>query len=336
VSPKSRILVTGACGFIGGALGRRLLAEGHEVIGIDNLSRKGTETNATELQRLGLQLHQIDLADSTLARAAIAAAAPFDALFHLAGQVAVTTSYADPVRDFRDNAQASFNVIDAVRACSPRAYCLYASTNKVYGRLHVNEPVGLDYPLNPYTPYGISKAVGELYFAEYGRPEIGLTTCCLRQSCIFGDRQWGVEDQGWVAWFAIANAFGIPITIFGDGSQVRDLLFIDDLVDLYLEAWTKRLAGVYPVGGGASNKISLRESLDLISQVSGRPFAEIRYEAARPGDQPYFVADISWAKSAGLDWRPRVTIEAGLRRMISWIESNEPAIRDMLARRSRL
>ncbi len=319
----SKLIVTGACGFIGSVLTARLLESGHEVIGIDNLSRRGSSLNAEELKtQKGFQLIEHNLCQAEETFRIFKAIGPVDAVFHLAAQVAVTTSYQERLLDFQGNACASFHVIEAIKRYSPEAYCLYASTNKVYGKLHICQPVGLDMPLNPYTPYGVSKATGEMYFTEYGRPEMGLTTCCFRQSCIYGHHQFGVEDQGWLAWFAIANLLQKPITIYGDGKQIRDLLFVDDLVALYLNAWQKRLTGVYPVGGGASNAISLATGIELIETLMGQSYASVQYEAMRPGDQPYFVADLEWTAAHDIQWRPTVTVQDGLISMRDWIRSN--------------
>lgn len=318
-----RVIITGACGFIGTCLSQRLMGQGMDVIGIDNLSRPGSELNALELaENNNFSLWRVDLSHGQKVDDIFATIGPVDAVFHLAAQVAVTTSYIDRKKDFLDNAAASFNVIEAIKRYSPDAYGLYASTNKVFGHIDVSKPVTVDYPLNPYTPYGVSKAVGEMYFTEYGRSEMGLTTVSFRQSCIYGHHQFGVEDQGWVAWFAIANVLGHPITIYGDGKQVRDLLFVEDLIDLYIEAWEKRLTGVYPVGGGESNSISLMEGLDEIQKVTGKQFKNIAYDEVRPGDQPYFVADLSWARSVGIDWKPKVGVPEGTEIMLDWIRKN--------------
>ena len=326
------VLVTGACGFIGTCLCHRLRAEGHTVIGIDNLSRRGSELNALELSGIGVDLHRVDASNAPKLFYLASQLGSIDAVFHLSAQVAVTSSYANRQVDFYDNALASFNVIEAVKRYMPEAYCLYASTNKVYGHITVSEPVGVGQPTDPYTPYGVSKAAGEMYWLEYGRPELGLTTCSLRQSCIYGHHQFGVEDQGWVAWFTIANLLGETITLYGDGMQVRDLLFVDDLVDLYLECWDKRLTGAWPVGGGPANAINLRDCLALIEEKTGQPFAEVRHEPTRPGDQPYFVADMDWTPGAGLDWRPSTAIPNGVDRMIAWIRDNEDSIRRAVKR----
>lgn len=325
-----KVIVTGACGFIGTCLCRRLFEAGCRVTGIDNLSRAGSEINAEELKRSRqFTFVKADLSDTKAALRVFEEIGPADAVFHFAGQVAVTTSYVNRLNDFRGNAATGFNVIESVKRFSPGAYCVYASTNKVFGHIVVEKPVGLERPLDPCTPYGVSKAVGELYFTEYGRPPLGLSTCCFRQSCIYGHHQFGVEDQGWVAWFAIANLLGVPVTIYGDGKQVRDLLYIEDLVDLYLEAWEKRLTGVYPVGGGLPNAISLMEGIELIRTLTGRDYRELRKEPSRPGDQPYFVADLAWAKPAGLTWSPRTGCREGLGKMISWIRENEAGLRKL-------
>ena len=324
----SKVVVTGACGFIGTCLSLRLMDEGIRVIGIDNLSRPGSEVNALELLAGDLfTLYRVDLSNTPKVDKLFSELGSVDVVFHLAAQTAVTTSYVDRQRDFLDNAVASFNVIESVKRYSPDAYCLYASTNKVYGHIQVSRPVGLDYSLNPYTPYGVSKATGELYFTEFGRTELGLRTCSLRQSCIYGHHQYGVEDQGWIAWFAIANILDLPITIYGDGEQIRDLLFIDDLIDLYLACWQRQITGVYPVGGGPLNAINLKQGLDLISSITGKPFTTIRYDKVRSGDQPYFVADLSWIEKVGLDWSPRTDVEQGVRKMVDWIRLNANQIK---------
>lgn len=322
-----RVIITGACGFIGTCLTKRVIANGVRVVGIDNLSRRGSEINADELAGERFELIRADLSHTAKVMDVFAAIGEVDAVFHLAGQVAVTTSYVDRYKDFSDNAVASFNVIEAVKRFTPDAYCLFASTNKVYGHIEVAKPVGLDFPLAPYTPYGVSKATGEMYFTEYGRKELGLTTCCLRQSCIYGHHQFGVEDQGWMAWFGIANILGLPITIYGDGKQVRDLLYVEDLIDLYLECARKRLSGVFPVGGGIDNLIDLSQGLDLICEITGKPFVNIGLSESRGGDQPYFVADLSWRADRGLDWTPQTFVRLGVTRMLDWIADNERAIR---------
>ena len=325
-----RVIVTGVCGFIGSCLARRFMAQGIKVIGIDNLSRRGTELTTIELAGKLFTLHRVDISHAAKVFEVFSKIGQVDAVFNLAAQVAVTTSYLDRQKDFLDNAVASFHVVEAVKQFSPDAYCFYASTNKVYGNIKVAKPVGADQALNPYTPYGISKATGELYFTEYGRVELGLSTLSFRQSCIYGHSQFGVEDQGWVAWFAIANILGLPITIYGDGEQVRDLLFIEDLIDLYLECWKKRITGVYPLGGGLSNMVSIKQGLDLIRKITGKKFAKIQYDTVRSGDQPYFVADLSWKDQLDLNWKPSTSVCQGIAKMVDWIRNNEQKIKKVL------
>lgn len=325
-----RVIVTGACGFIGTCLTKSFLEDGVHVIGIDNLSRRGSEINALELVNKQFTLHRIDLSQTPKVMQVFEEIGPVDAVFHLAGQVAVTRSYADRQKDFFDNALGSFNVIEAVKRNTPEAYCLYSSTNKVYGHLRVSHPVGEDCPLNPYTPYGVSKAVGDMYFTEYGRRELGLDTCVLRQSCIYGHHQFGVEDQGWLAWFAIANILRRTITLYGNGTQVRDLLFVDDLVQLYKTCFEHRLIGAYPVGGGINNALNLNDALELISEHTGISYANITHSTMRPGDQPYFVADLSWACKGKIDWKPRIDLHDGLCRMTEWIFDHRSVIQTVL------
>jgi CDP-paratose 2-epimerase len=325
--------VTGSCGFIGSNLVERLCSDGIKVVGVDDLCRNGSEYNLQSLSRFSNFVHhKVNVSDRNVLSDIFQKDGPFDAIYHLAAQVAVTTSYVDPGADFRVNAQGSFNVIECAHRFSPKAYCLYASTNKVYGHLIVDEPVGMQHNLDPYTPYGVSKAVGELYFREFGRDEFGLETCCLRQSCIYGDRQFGVEDQGWVAWFMAANLLGMPVTVYGDGQQVRDLLYITDLIDLYQLAWRKRLVGSYPVGGGATNAISVKAALNLIETVTGQKFASKGHGPARAGDQPYFVADNSWASDLKLGWQPQISVEVGMRRLNNSLRSRTDQLKKIFAK----
>lgn len=316
-----KILVTGICGFIGTNLALKLMSLGHTVIGIDNLSRKGTKLNLATLSTNPLfSLHILDLTDTKSVNQLFKAIGSVDAVFHLAAQVAVTTSYIDIFNDFQNNALASVNLLEAIRVYSSKAYCLYASTNKVFGHLNVSRPVNnKQFPLNPYTPYGVSKAVGEMYFTEYGHKEIGLTTCSLRQSCIYGPHQYGVEDQGWVAWFAIANLNKTPITIYGSGNQIRDLLYVDDLINLYITCWKNKTTGVYPVGGGALNQLSVNQGLSKISQITKIPFSSIKKSAPRAGDQEYFIADLLEITSK-TKWIPTINVNDGLTKMIQWMK----------------
>lgn len=331
------VLVTGGCGFIGCNTAARLLETGHAVTVYDDLSRPLTDLNLTWLQGRGAVTHiKADVRD----RAALAAAVQaerFDAIIHLAAQVAVTTSITNPVHDFEVNALGTFNVLEVVRQFSPATIVINASTNKVYGKLAglpVEEnprryaiprlPEGVEecHPVDFFSPYGCSKGSADQYVVDYARI-FGLRTVNLRQSCIYGRRQFGVEDQGWVAWFTIAHTMGRPVTIYGNGKQVRDVLFVDDLVDCYLACIDRidRVAGqTFNVGGGPANSLSLLEFLDLLQEFSGRPVAHA-FSDWRPGDQPVYVSNIAKAASR-LEWSPQIGVRAGVKALYDWVATN--------------
>ena len=238
---------------------------------------------------------------------------------------------------FRDNIAIGVNVLEAARAHAPEAAFLYSSTNKVYGgleHLEVTERNGrwdyLDHaggiaetePLDFHSPYGCSKGAADQYVRDYARI-YGMRTVCLRQSCIYGRRQFGVEDQGWIAWFTIASAMGRPISIYGDGKQVRDVLFVDDLIDCFTAAIEKidLVKGrIFNVGGGPRNTLSLHELLALLERVSGKKI-ERRYEDWRPGDQRIFICDVSKAERE-LGWSPRTSPDRGVAALASWVGQN--------------
>jgi CDP-paratose 2-epimerase len=334
-----RILITGGAGFIGCNLARRLLGRGHRVTVFDNLSRPRTTHNLDWLRAEAangpgeLRFVQADIRDA----AAIAAeAAEADAIYHLAGQVAVTTSVQSPRDDFEINALGTFNVLEGARLAAGRPPVLYASTNKVYGGMEdlaiAEGPTRYMYrdlprgvpetqPLDFHSPYGCSKGAGDQYVRDYQRI-YGLPTVVFRQSAIYGPRQFGVEDQGWAAHFVIAAQTGRPISIYGDGKQVRDMLYIDDLIDLYELALARiDVAGgkIYNVGGGAENTLSIwAEFQPLLSRLAGRPVEPARYGDWRPGDQPVCILDIGKAERE-LGWRPRVGVEEGMGRLWRWV-----------------
>ena len=311
----SRILITGGAGFIGCNLADRLAGEGHEVVVMDTLARAGVEANLKWLLlRHGSRVRHVT-ADVRQARAVEAATAQADVVFHLAAQVAVTTSLTDPRTDFDINLGGAMNVLEAARR--DRTPVIFASTNKVYGDLADIElapqndawqpvdPVlrvrGVDErrPLDFHTPYGCSKGAADQYVLDYAR-SYDMPTCVLRMSCIYGPRQLGTEDQGWVAHFLIRALEGAPITLYGDGRQVRDVLHVEDAVDAYVAAW-KRIRDVsgraFNLGGGPENAVSLRGLIGHIDRLVGRQ-TDLRFEDWRAGDQRYFVADASAAHRA--------------------------------------
>jgi CDP-paratose 2-epimerase len=332
-------LITGGAGFIGCNYVHRVLARGEQVTVYDNLSRPRTEANVAWLrEQHGGEAFRLIVGDvrddTTLAEAARGA----DVVVHLAGQTAVTTSVADPRSDFEDNALGTFNALEAARHADTNPTFLYASTNKVYGGMedvavieqgtryaYQDFPLGIPetQPLDFHSPYGCSKGAGDQYVRDYARI-YGLPTVVLRQSCIYGPRQMGVEDQGWVAWFIIAAVTGRPITIYGDGKQLRDVLFVDDLLDAYdaAVAHIDVAAGqVYNVGGGPAYTMSVwAEFGPILEQLMGRSIP-VSCGDWRPGDQSVCVLDI---RKAGreLGWRPRIGVEAGIRRLYEWVVAN--------------
>jgi CDP-paratose 2-epimerase len=332
-----RYLLTGGAGFIGCNAAARIKQRGDEVVIVDNLSRPGSVVNARWLaDEYGVGVTRLDMRQGDDIAACVAQVRP-DVVIHCAGQVAVTTSVTDPRRDFQDNALGTFNVLEAVRLEAPEAILLYTSTNKVYGGMedvgielrdgrygYVDLPNGCDEqrPLDFHSPYGCSKGAADQYVRDYARI-YGMRTVVFRQSCIYGYRQFGVEDQGWVAWFSIRAALGEPVTIFGDGRQVRDVLFIDDLVDAFLTAVQRieATAGrVYNIGGGPGNQMSLLDLVAHLDRLSGRPL-RVDYAGWRPGDQRIFVCDIRKA-ARELGWAPSISCAVGVERLYRWIDGN--------------
>jgi CDP-paratose 2-epimerase len=338
-----KIIVTGGAGFIGCNAVARWLAGGHSVVVIDDLSRVGTDKNLEWLKQQGsFEFFRQDIRQAEPLARVFAVHADAAAVVHLAAQVAVTTSVTDPRTDFEINALGTFNVLEAVRAHTPKAAVVYASTNKVYGSLpHARvaevggryeladreHGVSEEEPLDFHSPYGCSKGAADQYVLDYGRI-YGLNTVSLRQSCIYGRRQLGVEDQGWVAWFTIAAIYGRPITLYGDGKQVRDVLFVDDLCELY-DGCIKQIDRVkgkaYNVGGGPKNRMSLRELLKSLEQRVGR---ELKPAAApiRPGDQPVFVADVR-RLAADLGWQPKTDAATGVGILFDWVKAHSELFR---------
>ena len=338
-APRRKWIVTGGAGFIGCHAAARWHREGDEVVVVDNLSRRGAEANLGWLRAQGVtDFVRLDIRDRAGVEALLTQHGDADAVLHLAGQVAVTTSVLDPRTDFEINALGTLNILEAVRVqAEGRPAVLYSSTNKVYGHLdHVQVverdgrygyedlPFGVaeTEPLDFHSPYGCSKGAGDQYVRDYARI-YGLKTVAFRQSCIFGTRQFGIEDQGWVAWFCLAATRGQKFTIFGDGKQIRDTLWIDDLTDAY-RATIDRIddvkGEVFNIGGGPGNTLSLRELVALLEAHFGRSL-DPAFADWRPGDQPVFVADIRKA-NARLDWSPQVGTRDGVARLLAWIDAN--------------
>lgn len=330
-----RIVITGGAGFIGCNAADAFLREGHEVVVLDNLSRPGSALNLAWLRQNHPRLRfiQADIREYDRLREHLGQIAPLDGILHLASQVAVTSSVRDPRQDFDINALGTLNVLEALRAVTPEAVLLYASTNKVYGGLeHVGVvPAGTRYqyrdrphgiseaePLDFHSPYGCSKGAADQYVRDYARI-YGLRTVVLRQSCIYGRRQYGVEDQGWVAWFALAALSGRPITIYGDGRQVRDVLFVDDLIAAYRLALRNPAAwgDIFNLGGGPAHTMSVwSEFGPILERLLGRSIP-VTYADWRPGDQRIFVSDIRKAQQV-LGWQPTVGPEAGIAALVEW------------------
>ncbi|MGF7147290.1 CDP-paratose 2-epimerase [Sphingomonas zeicaulis] len=345
MSAQAPVLVTGGAGFIGCNIADRLAGQGHAVLVYDNLSRKGVERNLHWLQERHGPLITHIAGDVREADGVAQAVAEASAVFHMAAQVAVTTSMADPVEDFGINLAGTFNLLEAVRRRADPPPLIFASTNKVYGDLADIElvleeggwlpadavarqrGVGENRPLDFHTPYGCSKGAADQYVLDYAR-SFGLRAAVLRMSCIYGRRQMGTEDQGWVAHFLIRVLEGKPVTLFGDGHQVRDILDVEDAVDCYVAAWEKidNIAGrAFNLGGGAANAVSLRRLLAHIGQITGR---EVRIESSdwRQGDQRYFVADTravdhALGLAAKRNWRD------GVARLAAWLaEERSPVV----------
>jgi CDP-paratose 2-epimerase len=350
--PSSRhVLITGGAGFIGTNLAHRLLSRGRPVVLFDNLSRPGVRANVAWLRAVhGAQLHLVpgDVGDRTALARVVRGARE---VFHFAAQVAVTSSLSAPVHDFDVNARGTLNVLECLRELEVPAPVVFTSTNKVYGacddvRLEATERAyrpqdaairahGIDErrPLDFHSPYGCSKGAADQYVLDYAR-SFGVPAVVFRMSCIYGPHQFGNEDQGWVAHFARQILAGHPIAIYGDGKQVRDLLFVEDLVDAFLLAQERMatLAGsAFNMGGGAGNAVSVIDVIDRLSRLHGRR-PELTFGPWRTGDQRYYVSDTRRFQAA-TGWAPRVAAAEGIERLYRWLaEQQIPAARVRPAR----
>ncbi|MFC1649268.1 GDP-mannose 4,6-dehydratase [Patescibacteria group bacterium] len=333
---SKNILIIGGAGFIGSNASKYYLENGDKVIIFDNFSRKGCKSNIQWLQELGgkLQVVEGDIRHNTRVLRRIVAEA--NKVLHLAGQVAVTTSVENPLEDFEINAGGTMNVLEAIRKSDNKPPLIYSSTNKVYGGMenakvaekktryvYKSFPYGIseEFPLDFHSPYGCSKGASDQYVRDYARV-YGLQTVVFRQSCIYGPRQYGVEDQGWLAWFIIALLNNKKITIYGDGKQVRDVLYIDDLVkayDLAFENMGKISGSVYNVGGGPKHSLSVWCELRPILEDLLDKEIEVDYGGWRPGDQKIFISDIRKIKK-DLGWSPKIEPKKGIKRLLGWVK----------------
>ncbi len=340
-----KILVTGGAGLVGSHCAEYFAKKKYKVIVLDNLMRSrifGSDTETVEYNWKYLKRYKNikrikgDIRNQKDVESAIGSGV--DAVIHTAGQPGVPSSVRDPREDFSINAYGTLNVLEILRKKSKKAAFVYCSTNKVYGEnvdkillkelkkryvyrkiKGVDEAVLTD--LTGHTPYGVSKLTGDLYTQEYAHI-YGMRTCVFRMSCIYGARQFGFEDQGWVAWFIIAALTNKPIVIYGNGKQVRDLLYVEDLVKAY-EAFIegKLNNGIFNIGGGTENTISLLEFLDKIYEVTGRRL-NYSFKGWRPSDQKVYITDISKIKKV-LKWSPKIDIDEGIFRLFEWVKNNQ-------------
>ena len=333
-------LITGGAGFIGTNLAKALLESGKKVMIFDSLARPGVENNLKWLHERYKNNLNIHIADIRNRRAVEQSVKNADEIFNFSAQVAVTTSLENPVHDFDVNIGGTMNLLEAIRKYNKSAPLIFTSTNKVYGGLsdlnvisngwrynpadnHLKVyGIGETRPLDFHSPYGCSKGAADQYVLDYCR-SFGLNTIVFRMSCIYGPHQLGTEDQGWVAHFVIRILEGLPITIYGNGQQVRDILYVEDLVKAFISGIHHMdvLAGnAFNIGGGPENTASLLEVINLITRIVDMP-AEIHYEKWRTGDQLYYVSDIRKFGRA-TDWQPKFSVEDGVSLLISWLSEN--------------
>jgi CDP-paratose 2-epimerase len=331
-------LITGGAGFIGSNYAAKCIKRGEKIRIFDNLSRGGAKLNLNWLnETFGSQSFELVVGDVRNPSEIHKAMAGVSKVLHLAAQVAVTTSVTDPQTDFEINANGTFNTLEAARKNGLPKF-IFASTNKVYGGMDnvpvIETPSRYDYRdlpegaseeqiLDFHSPYGCSKGSGDQYVRDYFRI-YGLPTAVMRQSCIYGLRQFGIEDQGWVAWFVIAAITGRPITIYGDGKQVRDILFVDDLLDAYDAAFERlpKIGGqIFNIGGGRQNTISIwKEFKPILEKNLGKEIKTTQSDW-RPGDQPVYISDIRKAKQV-LNWSPKIQVDEGISRLFKWVNEN--------------
>lgn len=339
--PVQKYLITGGAGFIGSNLADSLLVAGNKVTLYDNLSRKNVDKNLSWLTEKHPKNLHVVIDDIQNRKQLDLSIKNQDAVFHLAAQVAVTGSVENPEADFATNASGSLNVLESIRRNNPDCPVIFSSTNKVYGAMEnvkylelpqryefVDQSLqsGIDekFPLDFHSPYGCSKGAADQYFHDYARI-YNLHTVVFRQSCIYGPRQFGNEDQGWVMYFLKKIMLGQEINLFGTGRQVRDILFINDLITAYmsaLENLTASRGNIYNIGGGPDNKISL---LELIKQIEDQFHLKASYhlDSWRPGDQKIFYCNLTKV-SRELSWTPQTNIKTGLDKLFTWVKEIIP------------
>lgn len=342
---KKKLLITGGAGFIGINSADHFLTKGYDVALLDNMSRIGTPENLKWLKgKWGSKFSFVKADIVTDEKKLQKAVQGVDAVLHLAAQVAVTFSVKDPVNDFLVNARGTLNVLEAVRNSKKKPLVVFASTNKVHGSLedlkvkltsdgyrYVDFPHGVadTHPLDFHSPYGCSKGSADQYVRDYSRI-FGIPTVVFRQSCIYGPHQFGMEDQGWVAWFVIRTLLGYRATIFGTGQQTRDVLHVNDLCRLYelaIENPTKVSGQVYSVGGGSTNVSSVLGAIAAIEKGTGK---KLNYTFAdwRPGDQKVYISDVR--KATKLGWRPQITFKEGLKDLVTWAQQEEKLLKEYI------
>lgn len=336
---KKKILITGGVGFIGTNAAINFIKKGWNVSIVDNLSKIGTDNNLRHLKQNYLfKFHKIDIRNTNKIDQLFKRNS-YDMVLHLAGQVAVTKSIKVPKDDFEINALGTINILEALRKHNNKAFFLNASTNKVYGKMdnaklsvkkkkyqYKDFSKGIDesFPVDFHSPYGCSKGSAEQYVVDYARV-YGLKTTSFRQSCIYGVHQYGIEDHGWISWFIIALILKKPFKIFGNGKQVRDILYIDDLIKAYFLAYKNRqkISGeVFNIGGGPSNAISILELFDRLSLYK-KDFdkKKLNFSKWRVGDQKIFISNNNKAKKI-LNWEPEHSISQGIDKIFNWINKN--------------
>jgi CDP-paratose 2-epimerase len=339
--PKT-VLITGGCGFIGTNATDFYLKKGYKVIAFDNLSRAGAKENLKWLKKQKGKFIFVkgDIRDDKKLLDTFRKYKP-DLVLALAAQVTMVTSVENPREDFEINALGTFNTLEAMRKTKSKAVAIFSSTNKVMGdlayipivekekRYDYKDIKGVDenFPLNFHGPYGCSKGCGDQYFLDYARI-FGLNTIVFRQSGIYGPHQFGIEEQGWLAWFCNALLFDKPVTIFGDGKQVRDVLYVDDLMrayDLAFKNIKKTRGKAYNIGGGPKFSLSIWELFEILEKLSGKKF-NYSFGPWRPGDQKIYISDIGKAKK-DFGWQPKISPREGVKKLYNWISENKILIK---------